>query len=304
LSPREFAQNAMKIIDNQPAGGVKKKFVVCTKPLVLTTTTNPMKFVEWVETLKILGAEQIFMYHRYFDPEVFKVAKYYEKQGFMVLEQHLEPSGVSRAKTHCYESRINEMPILNDCFYRVRNLFEHVVVIDHDEVLIPTRENETTWHDLIEGLKGAQSDSYALRSVTYPPTDAKIEGAPEYSYMLHHVQVFSRSPFSNFHSTNDFQRAVKFKNTPAPVYNCKSIMKPDNISVIFGHGAEYCWNRACKINYVNESIGQCSHYRESFKEPSDNVTQIDMTFWKYKDVLVKAVERTLKELKSSEDMTK
>jgi hypothetical protein len=79
-------------------------------------------------------------------------------------------------------------------------------------------------------------------------------------------------------------------------------MKPDNISVIFGHGAEYCWDRECNIHYVNESIGQCSHYRESFKEPSDNVTQLDMTFWKYKDELVKAVEKTLNEIKAASEL--
>jgi hypothetical protein len=39
------------------------------------------------------------------------------------------------------------------------------------------------------------------------------------------------------------------------------------------------------------------------KEESDNVIQIDMTFWKYKDELVKAVERTMKELKIDKETT-
>lgn len=73
-------------------------------------------------------------------------------------------------------------------------------------------------------------------------------------------------------------------------------MVPENISVIFTHGVEYCWDRECKVHYINESIGQCSHYRESFKQNSDNETRADMTFWKYKDEVIEAVETVLDEL--------
>ena len=51
------------------------------------------------------------------------------------------------------------------------------------------------------------------------------------------------------------------------------------------------------MQYVKESIGQCSHYRESIKQKSDRITKLDMTFWKYKDALMKAVERTLDDIK-------
>ena len=190
IRSRGNVKNVMKIIDNQPLNGVKKKFVVCTKPLDLKEGINPIQFIEWIETLKILGAEQIYMYHRYFDPKIFKIAKYYEEKGFLVLEQYLEPSGVSRASTHCYESRINELPIWNDCFYRVRNLYEYVVAIDPDEILIPVQEKDKTWNDLIKSSGSNKTvDAYAFRSVTYSSQLEVNDKVPTYYYMLQHVQV-------------------------------------------------------------------------------------------------------------------
>ena len=42
-------------------------------------------------------------------------------------------------------------------------------------------------------------------------------------------------------------------------------------------------------------MAQLSHYRENFKEPSDNITFVDTTLWRYKSELIEAVEETLKE---------
>jgi hypothetical protein len=79
LNPCDQAKNVMTIIDNQPPNGIKKKFVVCSKALVLTNGNDTMKFIEWVETLRILGAEQLYIYHRYLHPSLFQAAQYYEK---------------------------------------------------------------------------------------------------------------------------------------------------------------------------------------------------------------------------------
>jgi hypothetical protein len=190
LKACDNAQNSLKIIDNQPDDGVKKKFVVCTKPLTLTRT-NRIQFIEWVEMLKILGADQVYVYHRYFHRELFRVARYYEKQGFMVLQQFLEPSGASRAKTHNYNAQMSEMSIYNDCFYKVKNLFEYVVVIDHDEIIVPNHKDDKTWSDMINRLKDEKGyDSYAFQWVTYHPNiTSHLRDVPSYYYMLQHVRV-------------------------------------------------------------------------------------------------------------------
>lgn len=191
--PCEHAKNRLDIIDNQPPDGVKKNFVVCTKHLHLGSDFSATRFVEWVEMLKILGAEQIYIYHRYVNPDCFKIMLHYEKQGFMVLEQYLETSAMSASSFEGYGARLNELPIFNDCLYRVKNLYKYIVPLDFDEILIPTKKDHETWMDLISYLKNDKIDSYAFRSVTFPPmkeaqTNSDI---PKDFYMLRHTMVRS-----------------------------------------------------------------------------------------------------------------
>jgi hypothetical protein len=281
LNPCDRAKNLLEIIDNQPVDGIKKNFVVCTKPLTIKGSIDPTRLVEWIETLKILGAQQIYIYHRYFDPEIFKVAQFYEKQGFMVLEQYLEPSGISGAIDHTYESCINEFPILNDCLYRVRNLFKYVIALDYDEVLIPVRENEYTWENLIQNLDSNEEvDAYGFKSVVYPKQDKQYtDKVPSYFYMLQHVQ-----------------RAMNFSMVKNVIFNHKSIIDPKDVMELYAHGAGTCWDKNCTIRYLETSIAQCSHYRDRIFTSSDNETLIDTTFWNYKVKLVQAVEKTLDEM--------
>jgi hypothetical protein len=281
LDTCDKAKNVMKIIDNQPTNGIKKNFAVCTKPLSITGSIDPIRLVEWIETLKILGAQQIYIYHRYFNPDIFEVAQFYEAQGFMVLEQYLEPSGISGAFDHTYESYINEFPILNDCLYRAKNVYKFVIALDYDEVLIPVRESDYTWKNLIDYLKSDEEvHAYGFRSVIYnKQIDRYSDKVPPYFYMLQHVQ-----------------RAVNFSNVKTKRFSYKSIIDPDYVMELYAHGAAACWNGNCSIRYLDESIAQCSHYRDAVLKSSDNNTQEDITFWKYKDELVAAVERTLDEM--------
>jgi hypothetical protein len=281
MNPCDKAQNLLKIIDNQPPNGVKRKFAICTKPLNIFDGVSPIKLIEWVEMMKILGAEQIFIYHRYINAENFRVMKYYEKKGFMDLSLYLEPSGVSGRDGSSYEGHVNEYPIFNDCLYRVRNLFKYVVALDTDEILIPVNESLKTWKSLIKSSGvDRKVDSYGFRSVTYSHKLNKIsDKVPPYYYMLQHVQ-----------------RAKLFGHFPIDLFNYKSIMATDNLVSIHTHGTVWCLNRECDVYYLNETVGQCSHYRNSPKQPSDKDTMKDKILWKYKDELIRAVETVLNEL--------
>jgi hypothetical protein len=187
------ARNNLMIIDNQPPQGIKKKFGICTKQFTFMKREDTIKFVEWVEIMRLLGAEKIHTFVREFHPELQKIVKYYEKQDFIEALPFKDNSGVSNARLHVRDSLFLELSVVNDCFYRVKSLYDYVAILDPDEIFLPLKETDRNWHDLLENFKEfPKTDGYAIRSVMYPPGDEKLhDSIPEYYYMLQHTQVSS-----------------------------------------------------------------------------------------------------------------
>lgn len=88
---------------------------------------------------------------------------------------------------------------------------------------------------------------------------------------------------------------MNYKSIPGRAFNHKSFVVPENVTVAYTHGADYCVNKECNVHYVNVNISQISHYRDKLKEKTDAVVQLDTKIWKYKDELVEAVEKTIKD---------
>jgi Glycosyltransferase family 92 len=183
------AENKLKIIDVKPIDGVKKEFGVCVKQLTYPNRDFVVRFIEWVHMMKILGADKIFFYNRFVHHELMKVVEYFESRGLVDMKPFLEPSGISNVILRKVESFVLEASMVNDCFYRTKNLYQHIAILDPDEVILPHNESVYTWRDLLKSAKPF-FDVYNQRMVTYPKTDQKlVEGIPEYNYLLQHVQV-------------------------------------------------------------------------------------------------------------------
>lgn len=60
-------------------GEKKKKFGVCVKGLSFPTDDLTLKIMEWIEVLKSLGVDKIFMYDLAIHPNVKKLLNYYTK---------------------------------------------------------------------------------------------------------------------------------------------------------------------------------------------------------------------------------
>lgn len=191
LSRCENAENNLVIIDNQPPSGIKKKFGICTKQFTFKQRQHATKFVEWAEMMRIFGAAKIHTYNQYFHPDLLKITQHYEKQGFIEVQPFSKPSNISDPNFYVRNSLLLELTVINDCFYRVRNLYEYIAILDIDEIFLPVKENDTNWHDLFKHFESfPESDAYAIHSVTYPPKVGKaLDFIPKYFYMLQQVQV-------------------------------------------------------------------------------------------------------------------
>jgi hypothetical protein len=195
VNPCDHAENNLYIINNQPPDGVKKEFGVCVKQLTYPYRDFAIRFIEWIEMLRILGNTKVHFYNRFLHPETMKIVRYYENLGLLEAFDFLEPSALSNSHLKHPNSFSLEGAIVNDCFYRVKNLYKYVVIIDPDEVLMPLNESHRTWHELIASQPTQHElvDVFNAWMITFPPTGSKFfEDIPTYHYMLQNVQVTSQ----------------------------------------------------------------------------------------------------------------
>jgi hypothetical protein len=67
--------------------------------------------------------------------------------------------------------------------------------------------------------------------------------------------------------------------------------------MVYVHGILKLVQGPYNFNYLDTSIAQMNHYRDSYLQTTDNNTIMDKTIWRYKDELIKNVEKVLKDTK-------
>lgn len=189
-NPCENAENDLQIIDNQPPDGVQKMFGVCTKQMQFESQTFVARFVEWVHILRILGVEKIHGYNRYVHKDLFKVMNYFEDKNFLEMKPFLEPAG-SFYILRSWATRALERNLLNDCFYRNKNLYKYIVVLDPDEIIMPVKKTDHNLTALMKNFKDAEIwDYFYFQYFFFKNNDSLLNNdVPKQFYMLRHIKV-------------------------------------------------------------------------------------------------------------------
>lgn len=52
------------------------------------------RLIEWIESLRALGAEKLFLYEYFVDSDIKKMLNYYERQGIVELQPTSLPGGL------------------------------------------------------------------------------------------------------------------------------------------------------------------------------------------------------------------
>jgi Glycosyltransferase family 92 len=271
--------NRLDIIDNRPPNGVKQKFGICTKQLNYEGREFIVKFIEWIHLLQLMGVSKVHMTVIEVHEEMVQFLEYFEKLGFIEWKRYKDPKDIGDNKLFSSQHRFLQMLVENDCFYRTKDLYEHIVLIDPDEIIMPLNEADLTWEDVWNRLNLSRNDvdSVSFQDVYFPVTpDLPWPDIPTYDYMLQHVK-----------------RTIP--NVNPNELQSKSFFQPDNVIVVYNHHAMFCLNSAnnsCKIVEAPVSIAQLNHYRNEMKtKVKANVK--DRVIWKYKNELINAVEETL-----------
>lgn len=275
-SPCAFAENILKIIDRQPADGVKKRFGVCSKNVVYADRKFTIRFIEWIHMMNLLGAEKVHFYYQFLHPDLFNVVKYLEEQGLVEAWPYFDPTGVKMIRDYPFTA-VTMKNMLTDCFYRGKNLYDYIAVLDMDEVIWPVNEDDMTWNDLIKRDNQLEyKDAYISSNVYYPETEAEpIEGIPSYMYMMQHIQRHE-------HASQNGAAA-------------KSLFGTERVLAVHNHFPYFCIapDNKCVNRNVPEDISQSSHYRSGKGDENEKLV-VDNKIWKYKDQLTKAVQGTMK----------
>ncbi|XP_037931764.1 uncharacterized protein LOC119666554 [Teleopsis dalmanni] len=285
------ATNHLKVVYEPPLGRrTKGGFAVCVKGFMFPFADMSARLVEWLEMMRILGAQEVIAYSLTIHPNTTKVIDYYKKKGFLRMFPYSyargEPVYANYQRYIMKEDYLNmvlnEMFPYNDCLYRSLYKYDYVAGIDIDEVIMPMG-NWTSWYDIVEyseKFRNSKCNSYAsicFRNVYYP----RYEGQPPYStdipkyfYMLQHVKRVE-------------------KHLPSGMA-AKCLHNTSDVLTLHNH---FSMSRlGCYALDINVTEAQLQHYREPDDKKTLNTSVVDANIWRFKENLVKRTMRVFEDL--------
>ena len=227
--------------------------------------------------LHILGAEKVHFSHNDVHPEVDHTIKHLNRLKLVETWKYKNPSEIENGTL--FQDRLYQVNDLTDCFYRVKNLYDYVAVLDFDEVIMPMLSSDKTWEDLVTRANFIPfRDVYIASNVYYPnKPPSPHKGIPEFMYMLQHIQ---RSQNYSLYGAE------------------KSFLSTKRVLSVHNHMPHQCLSNEyhnCSSLRFPISVAQNSHYRNKLDLNSGyELTVEDTTIWKYKEQLIKVVSETLK----------
>ena len=241
------------------------------------------EIVEWIELLKILGVTRVGVYNNALGPEAYRVFQYYDTKGFVDLRQSwnfLPDPGLLTSHLHW-------TPVINDCIYRNLYSFNKILVIDVNEVILP--KHAYSLSELLSDIDNYQVlSTHPARSYTFRNNYFFFD-MPQDSTMPKHIRMLGR----------------RWRLPPSGQgHSAKSIISPLACTHMHNH---YCWGytKQHEVNdhhvevqpqyAVNMHYKKCNFYETECQEILLNLTRDDAIL-KYKDKLIKNVDKTLKEL--------
>lgn len=291
--PCDAATNNLRVFHERPQH--KKDFAVCVKGLDFLHEDVSIRLIEWIELIHLLGADKIYFYQFQVHPNVSRMLQYYEQQGKVEVVQLSLPGTVPNSpalrhlflKKEAVQRRQLEVIPYNDCFYKHMYEYRYIVLLDTDEVIIPSRGN---WHDLLKLLEEQDPTNnhfYYARNVYFLdnllPNNFYFQNVPRYMHMSQHV--------------------YRTENYTKPGYFVKGFLNTQSVSALHNHFPMDCMGNRCAKSSIDTDLAHLQHYRENcvreLKNSCDELKKnrvMDSRIWRFSKDLVPNVETVLKHL--------
>ena len=163
-----------KIINTFPPSRVQREFTVCTPPLFGENITD-LQIVEFMELMRLLGADHVMFYDSGLSLVAYTVLKYYVSIGRATLLTW------NKRMKSVYEYHIDLA--VTDCLYRNMALSKYVVYLSIHEFLVPYKH--TSWHDMMEELDTEKTCAFRVSGVYFDPRTQN--GAENVTTSLEHT---------------------------------------------------------------------------------------------------------------------
>ena len=228
----------------------RRKLGVCVKPA--TNALSVPRLVEWFETLRAAGIEDVIMYHADVMGNGRYVLEYYQKLGVLTLVSYpfllaiLERVDTATAQLSGQDRYAVYQQIyltaLQECLYRFRSSYEHLLFIDIDEVLLPIKD-EPLQHTLAKIKKDKPTAAGYLFLTSWHFEDfgaKKNDKAVDKLYMLKYLE--STEPIDN---------------------QPKCVVNTDRAELVNFHGVMYTLDDNYHANHVVpwQQYGYLHHFR-------------------------------------------
>lgn len=287
---------------NSWQNGSRQNYAVCVKGMDFVKDLS-IRLIEWLELLFILGADKVFFYKYRIHENMEKVLDYYEKQGRVSVvpltlpgDQPNDPKARSSyLKRAVWQKRRNEIVPYNDCLYKNMYLFEYIIPLDIDEVIMPVKRY--TWTKMLSDYRKESPQVFKKTS----------SFSAQNTYFLDvYNSTYNPDVPSYYHM---LQSRIRSANFSLYGHSVKSFVSTSLSKTVFNHYTlESLYYSVKKTNHVmNTSHVQLNHYKE--RCPRDIYSQcqskflvytkIDRTIDKYQKSLFYHVESVLKKLKLS-----
>uniref|UniRef100_A0A336KNC0 Glycosyltransferase family 92 protein n=1 Tax=Culicoides sonorensis TaxID=179676 RepID=A0A336KNC0_CULSO len=290
--PCEKATNSFKVQNNRPENGIKKDFAVCVKGLDFLFDDLSISLVQFMEANFMFGVDKVITYNFGVHPNITKVLNYYMKQSTLELHPISLPANYPNEQflRHMFLKNRHLLKILqelipyNDCFYKNMHLYKYILLLDIDEVFVPTQG--TNYKEMLSHINGNFSSLYAVNKIFVQNTDDVkfYAGIPNYMEMMQIVTV----------ATNYEKPYIK---------NVKSFFNTEDLLSLNNHMPYECIGKCVKKELIDK-IGQLHHYRKKCSyenrfncNESKYSVRENKLFWRFKDEFISRTSKVLKELK-------
>lgn len=290
------ATNALRVVYEAPQRSHATRFAVCVKYLQYPTVDMSERWVEWLELMRLLGAERITAYDLGGDslmPKTRRTLEHYvQHDGLLQLRSHALLEGHPKPVINpTLSKRLNEVLIYTDCFYRNMYEFDYVAIIDVDEAIMPLGEL-LNWPQLVQHLE---------RNSTHPTDALKFENdcKARASYCFRNVYfpnslAIDETPPTNFHMLRHVRRVAEHLDSNSAI---KCLHSTHYVTAVHNH-FPMSWRIACGPYDVPTSMAQMQHYRDpvdmsTLEQPR---SLRDDNIWRFKDKLMEKVLAKYREL--------
>lgn len=289
------ASNQLPVLNHKKGTGtdeVKSTDIgVCVKPLHFNYNKT-LELIEFVELNKILGVTKFTLYNDTVSPDVSCVLEHYMAEGSVaVLPWKLNIDSQTEIRTE------GLFAALNDCLYRNMNDFRYLMLTDFDELVVPHLND--TIPEMLQHLDAQKivltgnGGGYGRKVPPHP----KVTSSYSFQNAFFYLQFPDDDESKNGPALRVLRKTRRKSKFNPQKQRSKYICIPRNVKEAGNH---FIWEfaRGSNLN-VPTSHGFLHHYRVCEFGGDDCVhtdSQVDRTVYRYRDLLVKNVDKIVQKL--------